>query len=123
MKEQDQHIKRLFRKYLDGSYTTEDLEQLLSYFKADDPKLLKQLIYWQFDEYMSTQVDGVEVQKIVEENHRAIMQGIVPKRRSFRLWRTISAASIVLVTLGLSLYWYTGREAVDTPLLTSDFGG
>lgn len=99
---QDPHLKILFRKYLAGQCSAEEMDALLEHFKLDrDARQLKGLIEQQFIKVMPQQVDTAQVDTLVSQLHGALMQEIRPKVRIRRWYYWPAAAAVLLMAVGL----------------------
>lgn len=120
MKEHNPYISHLFQKYLEGSYSEEDLDTLLAYFKLDeDSEQLRELIEQQFDRPIPEAVDQQEVESRVVRIGAELEQKINPpvKIKRFKWW--YAAASIVLLlSIGTITYLSIKNERQSNHILS-----
>ena len=123
MKEDNPYISHLFQKYLEGSYSEEDLDTLLAYFKLDeDSAQLRELIEQQFDRPIPEAVDQEEIESRVVRIGTELEQKINPpiKIKRFKWW--YAAASIFLISTIVSISYLYIKDTETRTILTSQFG-
>lgn len=102
-------IRDIFRRYLSGSCTSEELEYLFTYFREDDPeeRLLEQLDA-ELQQDGSEEVPSDELHDLVNRNGYRLKEKI-QRRSSFRYtaW-TFAAAALILTSM--ALWFWTGRS-------------
>ncbi|QRY55567.1 FecR family protein [Sphingobacterium siyangense] len=104
--ERDDHIEKLFQKYLDRQHSKEELAELLRHFDSDSNKaFLIDLINEKIKEKDQQELDDQLIQQISERIQNKIFAETRPKKISRRLPLWISSAAALLV-LGLSATYF-----------------
>lgn len=106
-----ENIQEIFKRYLEGTCTAEELEFLLTHFREGklDPGLAEQLeIEFQRDESGVNVPD--ELQRIVRRNRNQLAQQIKPSFR--KSW--FSIAAVLLVVSGVTFYFWDERSGEET---------
>ncbi len=116
----NQHVNELFRAYLAGRCTHEELDALLRYFDLDAPSdQLMQLILQEFEQPVPADVDQDHVRAINQRvNIRlgAHTQAVGKRRIRYMRWLPYAAAVLIVVTAAISMFYsdriagLTGRQ-------------
>lgn len=123
MNRENKDIDGLFRKYLSGNCSPQDLDELLNHFKVTDPDQLMMAIRRQFDSNTSEDIDKDKVDAITACAHIELMRQIKPKSayQPTKLWRRIAVAAITLLAIGIAIYHFNAAKE-EQVILTSKFG-
>jgi transmembrane sensor len=104
-------IHTLFRKYLDGTYSTEELDTLLTHFEIeeDDAVLTDRIL----DE-LQLEIDPKrqpEIKRLADGIGQRIFDKVqVPGRRYISVWSRVAAAIVVIGLIGAGLLYYQNRN-------------
>lgn len=94
--EKNEHIKSLFAKYIDGQYTKEDLDEILTYFEHEEESaLLMELVQQQLSK-LEPEEDPERITRIQNRIAEHLTVYTKPKR-SFKIYWIATAASVLLL--------------------------
>lgn len=115
-----EHIRELFRRFLDNQCTPTEVRALLQYFDADeDEVLLKSLIEQQSEVFRSISEPDESLKPLLEDAYRKIQRSIaedvelhpvmvIPFYR--RLWFKISAAAAVILFISGTVFYFLHQK-------------
>jgi ferric-dicitrate binding protein FerR (iron transport regulator) len=108
--EKNEHIKSLFTKYVDGQYTKEDLDEILTYLEQEEESaLLIELVQKQLSKF-EPEEDSERITRIQNRVAEHLEVYTKPKT-SFKIYWIATAASILLLAF-TSYYFLQIRTTV-----------
>lgn len=115
MKPKDPHILDLFQKYLAGTVSERELDELLSYFDLKEhTEQLKSLILKQFEKEIPSEISEGRIDGIARRTDQVVLRHIHKDARRTTLykWIAAAAASLVFIIGGLAyMHWDRNRSA------------
>ncbi len=110
-----ERIEELYEKYLNGTITKIEKQQLFDKIDKAQEEKLRQLA----DKYLNTKTpeDLSHLEEPTEQLLQRINQYISDRdeRKPRRLWLHIAAAASILLILAFTIYQYSNRNFKDTP--------
>lgn len=124
--EDNNYIKQLFHKYLNGEHNPEELQELYDYFRINEnEEWLSRLIHEQLQsetENIASSEDQ-RVEEIVNERWNTIQALTDNSKKVKKLWKYWIAAAALLIGVGLvSMYYIISKQEINTSQLTSIYG-
>lgn len=124
--EDNNYIKQLFYKYINGETNVEELQELYDYFRINEnEEWLSRLIH---EELQSETVDinsseDQQVEEIVNERWNTIKALTDNSKKVQKLWKYWAAVAAILIGVGLiSMYYIISKQEINTTPLTSIYG-
>lgn len=117
MKPNDPHIRDLFQKYLTGTITAQELDELLLYFDLKEHSgELKSLILNQFEKEIPAVISQERIDSIAERTDKLLRRHIHSRTRPFSMYKRIAtvAAAVVIIAVGLLYKNWDRDEASNT---------
>jgi len=117
MDSQSDHVRNLFSRYASGQASHAEVEELLMLLAEveNDNEILAE---------MQAEIMNTASQPEMElERWTVVMDGIQTRislknsRRFPRLWAHITAAAVIVVLMGIGLFYYSVRDKRDQPLI------
>jgi len=128
--EKSEHIENLYRKYIEGTCSLQELDELLDAFGsgADEP-LLRGIIagHFKYEADESNSLDKQEELDVLDDHALAIADRVearlfplvreekttAAEPRRLRLWPRIAAAAAILIVVGAGLVLYVNKAKLD----------
>lgn len=116
-------IQEIFKRYLAGSCTPEELEHLLTHFREvpPDPGLLEQLDE-EFERDESDIKVSDELRHLVHRN-RYRLEKRIRRKHSFRYRARFSIAAAMLILSAIAIYFWSERDGVQFNQRTVQIAG
>lgn len=119
-------LKDIFRKYLDGTCTPEELNLLLKHFDvAPHSHALDELIQQELQKQEDLDTATPELDRMVERNRVVLNRRIRGNQGRLRVlvrYAAVAASILVLLSIGLTVYLYSTRSDKDDTQLISRYG-
>ena len=111
MKSPDSYITNLFEKYLQGTATTQEFNELLTYFGVDEhPDQLKSLILSQLEKDTPQFIAEEHIDQLAKHIDISVLEHINSQHKKQRFpWRWLSVAATVTI-IGIAGTIYALRE-------------
>lgn len=94
--EKNEHIKSLFTKYINGQYTKEDLDEILTYLEQEEEgELLMKLVQQQLSKFESEE-DPERITRI-QDRVAEHLEAYTKPKRLFKIYWVATAASVLLL--------------------------
>lgn len=111
MKPTDPHIKELFQKYLAGTVTEQELDELVVYFDLKEHSgQLRALILDQFEKEIPSTVPQERIDSIAERTDKIILLQVYPKVKLFYTYKKLAAVAAVFIMILGGLFVYMSRD-------------
>ncbi|SMG44557.1 FecR family protein [Sphingobacterium psychroaquaticum] len=108
------HINNLFKKYLDGSVSEAELDELLRYFHlTDHSEVLHELILQELDQ--EPDADATVVAAMGDQIAKKLFQQTKPSNNfQFKRWLAYAAAALLFGAIGFGTYRYLNTEGTTS---------
>ncbi len=123
MKPNDPHILDLFQKYLTGTVSAQELDELLMYFDLKvHTEQLKSLILEQFEKEIPSEISEDRIDGIARRTDQVVLRHVRKGERSTSLYKWIAAvaASLVFIVGGLAYMHLDRNHSADTIVQAQD---
>ncbi len=124
--EENNYIKELFQKYLNGETTVEELQALYDYFNINEnEEWLSRLIHDQLQSENRNleNSEDQQVEYIVNDRWNAIHTLTDNSKKIKKLWKLWATAAALLIGVGLiSMYYIITKNEINSTPLSSMYG-
>src|SRR5690554_6249476 len=120
--ERKEHIRQLFQKYVNGTYSKADLDELLSCLESEsDAAYFKSLLKEEFGSDIDIAEYKKSIQNIGQEVRAFLTERVRPKptRRLYSIIAIGAAAGLFLAT-SVAYLFYRGNQAETVYAITED---
>lgn len=111
MTHSDPHITALFKKYLEGTVTIQELDELLTYFGLEEhTDLFKTLVQEQFDQPVANSLDPERLDAMIGLLDETVLKQTALVNEPLRFWRTAATralpyAAAILITVSVGIWF------------------
>lgn len=124
--EENNYIKQLFYKYINGETNVEELQELYDYFRINEnEEWLSRLIHEELQSETGNILNSEDqqVEEIVNERWNTIQALTDNSKKVKKLWKYWTAVAALLIGVGLiSMYYIISKQQINTTQLTSIYG-